>query len=139
MLGHAGGEAGPSRGPCRGQAVSPPLSSRDLGILRAAETGPAPRKELLVAGRYSRRSGGFRRRLAHLVASRLLEMTLPNKPTSPLQRYRLTQEGRAALASAGDRRTERQPHWADANSSLRTKSSLHTGGVNGADLVVALT
>lgn len=127
MLGHAGGEAGPSRGPSRGQAVNPPLSSRDLGILRAAEVGPAPRKELLVAGRYSRRSGGFRRRLAHLVASRLLEMTLPNKPTSPLQRYRLTREGRAALASAGDRRTERRPPRADANPSLRTKSSLHTG------------
>lgn len=127
-LGHAGGEAGPSRGPSRGQAVNPPLSSRDLGILRAAEPGPAPRKELLVAGRYSRRSGGFRRRLAHLVASRLLEMTLPNKPTSPLQRYRLTREGRAALASAaGDRRTERQPPRADANPSLRTRSSLHTG------------
>ncbi len=127
MLGHAGGEAGPSRGPSRGQAVNPPLSSRDLGILRAAETGPAPRKELLVAGRYSRRSGGFRRRLAHLVASRLLEMTLPNKPTSPLQRYRLTQEGRAALASAGERRTERRRRRADANPSLRTKSGLHTG------------
>ena len=121
------GEALPGRGPSRGQAVSPSLSSRDLGILRAAETGPAPRKELLVAGRYSRRSGGFRRRLAHLVASRLLEMTLPNKPTSPLQRYRLTREGRAALASAGDRRTERRRPRADANPSLRTKSSLHTG------------
>ena len=121
--GHAGGQARPSRG----QAVSPPLSSRDLGILRAAEIGPAPRKELSVAGRYSRRSGGFRRRLAHLVASRLLEMTLPNKPTSPLQRYRLTQEGRAALASAGDRRAERQPPRADANPSRRTKSGLHTG------------
>lgn len=127
MLGHAGGEAGPGRGPSRGQAVSPSLSSRDLGILRAAEIGPAPRKELLVAGRYSRRSGGFRRRLAHLVASRLLEMTLPNKPTSPLQRYRLTREGRAALASAGDRRTERRPRRADTDPSLGTKSSLHTG------------
>lgn len=123
MLGHAGDKAGPSRG----QAVSPSLSSRDLGILRAAEIGPAPRKELLVAGRYSRRSGGFRRRLAHLVASRLLEMTLPNKPTSPLQRYRLTQEGRAALASAGDRRSERRPRRADTDPSLGTKSSLHTG------------
>ena len=103
----AGGQAGPSGG----QATNPPLSSRDLDILRAAEAGPASRKKLLVAGRYSGRSGSFRRRLAHLVAGGLLKMTLPNKPTSPSQRYRLTREGRAALVSAEQRQN----------------ASLHTG------------
>lgn len=102
-----GGQVGPGRG----QAASPALSSRDLDILRAAEAGPASRKKLLVAGRYSGRSGSFRRRLAHLVAGGLLEMTLPNKPTSPSQRYRLTREGRAALVSAEQRQN----------------ASLHTG------------
>lgn len=115
------GQAGIRAGPSRGQAAIPPLSSRDLGILRAAEAGPTSRKTLLVAGKYSRRSGSFRRRLARLVAGRLLEMTLPNKPTSPSQRYRLTREGRAALASAGHRRSDRPPPRAGA------KSSLHTG------------
>ena len=149
--GQAGGQAhdeggqaaGPSRGQAldqAGQAASSPLSSRDLDILRAAEAGPISRKKLLVAGNYSRRSGSFRRRLARLVAGRLLEMTLPDKPTSPSQRYRLTREGRAALASAGRRRSDRWPpradgpqevmvvgEKADVKSSLRTKSSLHTG------------
>ena len=115
------GQAGIRAGPSRGQAAIPPLSSRDLGILRAAEAGPTSRKTLLVAGKYSRRSGSFRRRLARLVAGRLLEMTLPNKPTSPSQRYRLTREGRAALASVGHRHGERLPPRAGA------KSSLHTG------------
>ena len=121
--GGQGDHVGPSRGQPHdgGQAGSSPLSSRDLDILRAAEAGPASRKKLLIAGRYSRRSGSFRRRVAHLVAGRLLEMTLPNKPTSPSQRYRLTQEGRAALASAEHRHSDRLSHEADA------KSSLHTG------------
>ena len=108
------GETGQAEGqarPSEGQAANSPLSSRDLDILRAAKAGPASRKKLLVAGRYSGRSGSFRRRLAHLVAGGLLEMTLPNKPTSPSQRYRLTQEGRAAIASAEHRRS----------------ASLHTG------------
>ena len=121
--GGQGDHVGPSRGQPHngGQAVSPPLSRRDLDILRAAKAGPASRKKLLIAGRYSRRSGSFRRRVAHLVASRLLEMTLPNKPTSPSQRYRLTQEGRAALASAEHRHSDRLSPQADA------KSSLHAG------------
>lgn len=121
--GGQGDHVGPSRGQPHdgGQAASPPLSSRDLDILRAAEAGPASRRKLLIAGRYSRRSGSFRRRVAHLVAGRLLEMTLPNKPTSPSQRYRLTQEGRAALASAEHRHSDRLSPEADA------KSSLHTG------------
>ena len=123
--GPSGGQAGANRktkrakpGPSRDQSS---LSSRDLDILRAAEAGPVSRKKLLVAGRYSGRSGSFRRRLAHLVAGGLLEMTLPNKPTSPSQRYCLTQEGRAALASAQHRQSDRLLPQADA------KTSLHKG------------
>ena len=145
--GPSGGQEGPSggqeeghAGPSRDQAANLRLSSRDLDILRAGEAGPISRKKLLAAGKYSRRSGSFRRRLARLVASRLLEMTLPNKPTSPSQRYRLTREGRAALASAGRLRSDRWPpradgpqevmvvgEKADVEPSLRTTSSLHTG------------
>ena len=93
------GQVGAKSGPSRGQA-EPSLSTRDVDILRAAVAEPASRKALLVAGRYSRRSGSFGRRIRRLVADGLLEMTLPSMPTSPAQRYRLTGKGRSALSAS---------------------------------------
>ena len=87
-------------------AAGPTLSNRDVGILRAAAAEPAPRSILLAAGRYSGRSGSFGRRIRRLVSHGLLEMTLPEKPTSPSQRYRLTTKGRAALLVAESHRKE---------------------------------
>ena len=113
--GQAGAKRGPSRGqagakpgPSRGQAgarpgpgqAEPSLSTRDVDILRAAAAEPASLRTLLVAGRYSRRSGSFGRRIRRLVADGLLEMTLPSKPTSPAQRYRLTGRGRSTLSAS---------------------------------------
>ena len=85
-------------------AAGPTLSNRDVGILRAAAAEPAPRSILLAAGRYSGRSGSFGRRIRRLVSHGLLEMTLPGKPTSPSQRYRLTTKGRTALLVAESHR-----------------------------------
>lgn len=85
-------------------AAGPTLSNRDVRILRAAAAEPAPRSILLAAGRYSGRSGSFGRRIRRLVSHGLLEMTLPGKPTSPSQRYRLTTKGRTALMVAESHR-----------------------------------
>ena len=47
----------------------------------------------------ARRTGDFRKRLARLLDAELLEMTVPAKPRSPQQKYRLTAKGRAAVAT----------------------------------------
>lgn len=111
--GERGAEQGPSLvktrakqsvGRAQDSAAGPTLSDRDVRILRAAAAEPAPRSILLAAGRYSGRSGSFGRRIRRLVSHGLLEMTLPGKPTSPSQQYRLTTKGRTALLVAESHR-----------------------------------
>ena len=53
--------------------------------------------ELRTAAGYTSRSSTFRQRLDRLLQSELLELTVPDRPRSRSQRYRLTAKGRAAL------------------------------------------
>ena len=71
-------------------------------MLRACVEGPVTSRELQVSAGYSGRIRPFERRLEHLLREGLLERTVPDKPRSPLQKYRLTDKGRAALAEAGN-------------------------------------
>ena len=98
--GHAGGQAGHARG----QALP---SARDTAMLRVCDREAVPGEELLAAAGYSHRTGDFRRRLERLLNGGLLEMTVPDRPRSPLQKYRLTDRGRAILATSkrGDAET----------------------------------
>ena len=51
---------------------------------------------MTIAGRTDRTK--FRHQVLYpLIEARLLEMTIPNKPTSSKQKYRLTDEGRKIL------------------------------------------
>jgi len=43
---------------------------------------------------YTTRTGNFKRALERLSALALIEMTIPDKPNSRLQKYRLTEKGR---------------------------------------------
>lgn len=86
--------------PDQGQAgVQATLSVRDVAMLQACVQQPATSKELRAAASYSGRTKNFRMWLERLLQEELLEMTVPDKPRSPLQRYRLTDKGSAALAS----------------------------------------
>ena len=92
QVGHAGGHADPSGG----QALP---SAKDAAMLRACDREAVPGEELLAAAGYPGRTGDFRRRLERLLNRGLLEMTLPDRPRSPLQKYRLTARGKAVLAT----------------------------------------
>ena len=69
---------------------------------RAYVEGPGTRQVLQIAAGSARRAGNFERRLEHLLREGLLERTVPDKPRSPRQKYRMTDKGRSALAEAGD-------------------------------------
>ena len=45
------------------------------------------------------KTGAFKRCLLELLEQALIEYTIPNKPNSRLQKYRLTANGQAVLSS----------------------------------------
>ncbi len=83
-------------GQAEGQAE---LNEKESILLTLCMEKPRSRDELLEATGYSKRTGGSRRILERLLAQNLIEMTFPDKPNNPNQRYRITQEGRNRLAS----------------------------------------
>ena len=73
------------------------LDAQDTAMLEACAGGSASNSELRAAAGYSSRTRAFRERLDRLLQNDLLEMTVPDRPRSRSQRYRLTAKGRAAL------------------------------------------
>ena len=72
------------------------LSDAQCTLLRAMSSAELTRRELF--GRLGIRgdSRAYRRHIDPLISAGLIEMTLPDKPKSRLQKYRLTEKGRAA-------------------------------------------
>lgn len=62
-------------------------------ILEACKEEPKTRSELLAVIGYPKRSGGFLRILSKLLSSKLIDMTIPDKPRSRKQKYYLTEAG----------------------------------------------
>ncbi len=102
--GHAEGHDGGHAREHGGQATT---AGKDRALLCACIDGPVPGEALLAAGGYAHRTGHFRRCLERLQREGLLEMTVPDKPRSPAQRYRLTEKGRRAVAAAADETSRR--------------------------------
>jgi ATP-dependent DNA helicase RecG len=69
------------------------LTQIELVILKSCETGTVGSAVLLKAAGYSNRTGNFKKSLARLLHQNLIEMTIPDKPRSSKQQYRLTPKG----------------------------------------------
>ncbi len=76
------------------------ISWSERRIMETCLVSPHSAPELLTALGYAARTGNFKRGLKRLIAMTLLEMSMPGKPRSRLQKYRLTDKGRSWMASA---------------------------------------
>lgn len=73
------------------------LTATELTILTTCEANPSTGKDLLAATGYSQRTGNFKRAMERLLSLNLLAFTLPEKPNSRLQKYKLTPQGKQWL------------------------------------------
>ena len=73
----------------------------NLEILSTCLAAPKSSAEIAAALGHKQLSGNLRKALPQLRECGLLEYTIPEKPNSRLQQYRLSTKGRALLTSAG--------------------------------------
>lgn len=95
------GGLGPSRGPVGAQSQTDNVChviGRET-CMKLLEEGDLGRKEIASEFNISPRSGYIKRFLAELTEDGLIELTIPEKPNSRLQKYRLTEKGRMVLRS----------------------------------------
>ena len=107
VRGHAGSQegqvGGQDEGQARGQEGQAALSAKEITMLQACLDGAVSAETLSAAVGHSSRTGYFKRWLKYLLTGGFLEMTVPDRPTSPAQKYRLTDQGRTAIAPDGNR------------------------------------
>jgi Fic family protein len=73
------------------------LSAPQRAVMQALEGKSLSRKEIFVAIGLSGDSRAFKRTIEPLMSAGLVERTLPDSPTSRLQKYRLTGAGKALV------------------------------------------
>ena len=73
------------------------LNNTERKILLLSEIRPVGRKEILANLGYSTLVGGVKLAIGRLKVLHLLELTLPDKPNSRNQQYRITDKGRQVL------------------------------------------
>ena len=76
-----------------GEQVSEQVSEQVAKILRACTKGPKTKAELLKSAGLANAYLNYKRHILPLIQSGIIEMTLPEKPNSRLQKYRLTPKG----------------------------------------------
>jgi ATP-dependent DNA helicase RecG len=67
-------------------------------IVASLEGQPRSKSEIAALVGHRSVSGELNKQIRSLLAQRLIEYTVPDKPNSRLQKYRITDEGRARLA-----------------------------------------
>lgn len=87
-------EAGDSQS---GEQVSAAVSEQVAKILKACSNSPQSKARLLDAAGLANAYLNYKRHIQPLIAEGWLEMTIPDKPNSRLQKYRLTPKGRSLL------------------------------------------
>lgn len=106
VIGEATGGAAPKQAPKSGlgqahdgahDEAHEPMSEIEQKILLACLNAPQNTQELLALLGYESRTGNFKKALSRLMDLACLEMTIPDKPRSKKQKYRLTEKGRKAL------------------------------------------
>jgi len=74
-------------------------------ILTSCSCNDKTGRELMEIAGYGSRTGNFKKGLQKLLDDQLLVLTIPDKPSSRLQKYRLTDRGRRLLARVqGDKK-----------------------------------
>lgn len=100
---HSGGKLRPESQPESRRELQPEsLEARLLVLLAGGAMAKAALSQSLGQKAVS---GQLNKVVRRLVADRMIEYTLPDRPRSRLQKYRLTDQGRAAVA-ASTRRSE---------------------------------
>jgi ATP-dependent DNA helicase RecG len=77
-------------------------SETSKGVLLALVRQPLQRVEVARVLGHDGVSGAVNRAIKELLSKQLIEYTIPDKPNSRLQKYRLTTRGQALLAQLGE-------------------------------------
>lgn len=91
----SGEAAAPLRTGARSRARSGAQSDR---VIAALKSGTSSMSQLVMALGLRSKTGALKRTINDLLAAGLIEYTIPEKPTSRLQKYGLTSKGRRRLA-----------------------------------------
>ncbi|MBN6740321.1 putative DNA binding domain-containing protein [Acidithiobacillus sp. MC6.1] len=83
-----------------GEQVSEQVSEQVLSMLQACRVRERSKQELLEVAGLANVYLNYKRHIAPLLEQNLLAMTIPDKPQSRLQKYRLTDQGRELLNQA---------------------------------------
>lgn len=97
------GVGGNQRTPPVTQPVAPPVTDPVVRLLNALEAGPRGGIELRAHLGLRDKKHLRERYINRVLEAGFVEMTIPDKPNSRLQTYRLTRSGRARLAAARKR------------------------------------
>lgn len=100
--GQVAGQATGQLGEQVGEQVSEQVSEQVQAMLRAAERAPRSKQELLAAAGLASVYLNYKRHVLPLLEQKLIERTIPEKPNSRLQKYRLTKKGKS-LVTRGER------------------------------------
>ncbi|MDR0311556.1 MAG: Fic family protein [Acidobacteriota bacterium] len=73
------------------------LSNTMVSVLKSLESGYLSRKEIFAAIGMNGDHRAYKRNVEPLLTSGYIEMTIPGKPNSKTQKYRLTDKGAAAI------------------------------------------